>query len=560
MVQLDYWIPTRNMTFIVNKLYQLLNKHANIWVDTEMNDPKMYAGGSFLPIEKHLLDLASFVDVGNKDDIDDEEYIRIFNKADIKISKKKSATIWKSGTGYGHGGSSEWDINTYLKSLAERDKHAKTLLNKIIVAIQDCKDPKVIYNALQYSILMKYIKSLLSDTTLLEIRKHIDLYKMVFVLLSNLANEDAIYLFDKASDSKPEEKTLYDYLFDLNLMCFKAQKFAKNSTNITATSGATKDPSELNDDELTNIIINVFSMIRPCYENYIVETKKKSEDKTPDTKIKEKENTDSEIYVKTMSDLRDSDADFKIVNTNYHYKDVLNKNKNVKLPSSVVKRINDEILIFRSLPINYDAIIISRPDANYQTAIRTLMTGPVNTPYEGGCFLFDTYLHSNFPNSSPFVWFLNTGGKRMNPNLYNCGKVCLSILGTWGGDRGAETWNSAISTLSLIYKSIQSLILIEQPFFNEPGYESHYSSAAGMAQSKTYNDNIRLYTMEHAMLDLIDNPKLYPQFEDVIRAHFKMKKTKILSICEKWIAEAPAALKSHYNKIYTNIKSSIEKL
>ncbi len=38
---------------------------------------------------------------------------------------------------------------------------------------------------------------------------------------------------------------------------------------------------------------------------------------------------------------------------------------------------------------------------------------------------------------------------RFNPNLYNCGKVCLSLLGTWQGAKG-ETWDpSASSTLQV---------------------------------------------------------------------------------------------------------------
>lgn len=28
---------------------------------------------------------------------------------------------------------------------------------------------------------------------------------------------------------------------------------------------------------------------------------------------------------------------------------------------------------------------------------------------------------------------------RFNPNLYNCGKVCLSLLGTWSGGEN-EKW------------------------------------------------------------------------------------------------------------------------
>lgn len=46
------------------------------------------------------------------------------------------------------------------------------------------------------------------------------------------------------------------------------------------------------------------------------------------------------------------------------------------------------------------------------------------------------------------VQFLTTGGGlvRFNPNLYNSGKVCLSLLGTWSGANGEE-WNEHTSTI-----------------------------------------------------------------------------------------------------------------
>ena len=38
---------------------------------------------------------------------------------------------------------------------------------------------------------------------------------------------------------------------------------------------------------------------------------------------------------------------------------------------------------------------------------------------------------------------------RFNPNLYDCGKVCLSLLGTWSGAKG-ETWDpNSSSTLQV---------------------------------------------------------------------------------------------------------------
>jgi len=43
---------------------------------------------------------------------------------------------------------------------------------------------------------------------------------------------------------------------------------------------------------------------------------------------------------------------------------------------------------------------------------------------------------------------------QFNPNLYNEGKVCLSLLGTWQGGRG-ESWSAEYSTVLQVLVSIQ---------------------------------------------------------------------------------------------------------
>jgi hypothetical protein len=58
------------------------------------------------------------------------------------------------------------------------------------------------------------------------------------------------------------------------------------------------------------------------------------------------------------------------------------------------------------------------------------------------------------------------GTVRFNPNLYDSGKVCLSLLGTWRGEQG-ESWNADTSTFLQVAVSIQALIFVPQPYFNE---------------------------------------------------------------------------------------------
>lgn len=545
MIKLDYWTPTRSMAFIINKLQQLLDKNAEICTDVELNCTKKHSDGAFLKIETLLMDLASNVETKGIADIDDEIYENYSKlkqpKTGVDTMKKKIVTrakdqnaIWTSGTGYGHNGSKEWNVDTYLKSIEERDKIIQSILSKIINEIQDTKDDiKYVYDAMKHSILLNYLKSQLNDTTLLEINKHTQLFSLIFNLIGNLANEQAIEMFHETS-----EKSLFNIITELNVMCKTAVKYDKT------------------EDDTVGTIMTIYSMIDPIYKSFVEtlqlqqETKLKSE--------KEKISKEQE-YIKKMIELRDSDDEHKLVGSGYYYQKDFDHNKSHKLPTEVIKRLRNEFVAFNSLPISYNAIIISRPDKDYMTAIRTLMTGPDKTPYECGIFLFDTYINTNFPHSPPNVWYLNTGRKRFNPNLYDSGKVCLSILGTWSGDKGSESWNSMNSTLIQIYISIQAQILVEQPFYNEPGYESRYNNVSGRQQSTEYNNNIRLYTMNHAMLDLIKNPNAYPQFADVIKAHFSLKKNNVIEICEKWVSEAPSSMITEYTTTFNAIKAELSK-
>lgn len=71
------------------------------------------------------------------------------------------------------------------------------------------------------------------------------------------------------------------------------------------------------------------------------------------------------------------------------------------------------------------------PDEKDMTIIHALITGSFDTPYEGGFFYFLIRCPSDYPIRPPRVKLMTTGAGtvRFNPNLYKCGKICLSILG-----------------------------------------------------------------------------------------------------------------------------------
>lgn len=41
--------------------------------------------------------------------------------------------------------------------------------------------------------------------------------------------------------------------------------------------------------------------------------------------------------------------------------------------------------------------------------MRALITGPTGTPYSLGCFCFDIYFPTNYPNVPPLVKIITTG-------------------------------------------------------------------------------------------------------------------------------------------------------
>jgi baculoviral IAP repeat-containing protein 6 len=194
------------------------------------------------------------------------------------------------------------------------------------------------------------------------------------------------------------------------------------------------------------------------------------------------------------------------------------------------RRVASELASLESdLPINASSSVFVCADEQQTVLWKAMITGPKGTPYESGCFLFDIYFPGEYPHKAPSVQLRTTGGGtvRFNPNLYNCGKVCLSLLGTWQGEKG-ESWSAEYSSILQVLISIQSLILVDQPFYNEPGYESRPDNQA----SDAYSADIMQHTVKWAMLDQLQSPPEY--FAEAIKSHFRERGEVVLATVRRW--------------------------
>ncbi|XP_032648722.1 (E3-independent) E2 ubiquitin-conjugating enzyme isoform X3 [Chelonoidis abingdonii] len=169
-----------------------------------------------------------------------------------------------------------------------------------------------------------------------------------------------------------------------------------------------------------------------------------------------------------------------------------------------------------------------------------LIKGPTRTPYEDGLFLFDIQLPIIYPAVPPLFRYLSQCSGRLNPNLYDNGKVCVSLLGTWIG-KGTERWTSKSSLLQVLI-SIQGLILVNEPYYNEAGFDSDRGLQEGYENSRCYNE-MALIRVVQSMMQMLRKP--VEVFEHEIREHFRCNGWRLVYRIESWLETNELVERSH---------------
>ena len=156
-----------------------------------------------------------------------------------------------------------------------------------------------------------------------------------------------------------------------------------------------------------------------------------------------------------------------------------------------------------------------------------LIIGPSDTPYFGGNYFFEFNYPSDYPHSPPKVTYCTNGNNiRFNPNLYVCGKVCVSLLNTWRGDQ----WTScqSISTVLLTLCTLLS----KDPLLNEPGVDKKHNDM------NSYNEIIQYSNINIAVCDIIQKKNgvymsFFENFYPFIKENFHKNYDKVIEFAEK---------------------------
>jgi len=153
-----------------------------------------------------------------------------------------------------------------------------------------------------------------------------------------------------------------------------------------------------------------------------------------------------------------------------------------------------------------------------------LIIGPSDTPYFGGNYFFELNYPADFPHSPPKVKYCTNGNNiRFNPNLYACGKVCISLLNTWRGDQ----WTSC-QTISTVLLTLCTL-LCSNPLLNEPGVDKKHNDMMN------YTEIINFSNINISICDIIERKEgvflpFFENFYPFVKENFIQNYYKLLQI------------------------------
>lgn len=452
-------------------------------------------------IDKCIFDLFNMMGIYEYESFNIE-----FNLPSFTETKKN---YWASGTGYGYEGTNNWDIDKFIEEQNDINNKIIEKLEVIIESFKDCENKEKIKNIME-----NFITNQFRGTNLFDFNKNITIYQKYFVIICDLQ------LYSLESSAHLFAKVIIDLYEEI-------QELLNNEV--------LEKELDANKKIFYRAFIDIFTSI----------VKKYKQDKLNIISDNIKDNYN--LMVK-----ENQFGTYVFDNKHLYYENASNKITNKK---NLLRLVSEISSLKKNLPINWDTSSVIRIDKKQTNMITFVITGPKDTPYHNGVYEFHAYFPTTYPNDPPQV-LLNTtdGGKvRFNPNLYASGKVCLSLLGTWSGQQG-EKWNGEISTFLQVIISIQSLIMVEDPYFNEPSYERSMHTPKGKQLAFAYKDNIRYQNLRVAVLNQIKNP---PQgYEEFTINHFKAKKDEILSIAKQWRDESEK-LKPHYEEVIKQISELI---
>ena len=342
ILKLENWNYTISFDWLINNIFNVLKPIINKYIDTENKEISQ--------LDILLIKLSNITKETVYNDINID--IKI-NKIQLKNNIDNN-TYLKSGTGYGNDKATKWDIKSYILEKEMNELELSNILGELINHIN-----KNNINTIINSCLIKYLVNNTSGISLLALESSKNIFEIIMKILDNLVDYKNVLS--------------YDFI----------KSIVMNLENID-----TEILLLFSNNEETQMNF-LYQSLHNNYNKYLqILPQKDILNKLEIKNNLEIENKYSE-YIKIMKPLQFVTAE---INDNHYFI----ADKKLKLDSKAVIRVISELSTLKtSLPLNYESTIwmrVSKKDINLFTF---MISGPKDTPYENGLFIF----HACFPSS-----------------------------------------------------------------------------------------------------------------------------------------------------------------
>jgi len=182
------------------------------------------------------------------------------------------------------------------------------------------------------------------------------------------------------------------------------------------------------------------------------------------------------------------------------------------------------------------------PDCDDVSVGYALIIGPTDTPYENGFYCIKMKYPDQYPFVPPECTFLTLSGIRQSPNLYENGKVCLSVIGTWG----EKTWKSTMGFHTVIM-SIISHVLVKNAIDCEPPYNRSQDEKT-KTEAYAYEEIVRFANFKYNTYQMHDTPPVPLEVKNLMQEDIM----SIIKLRSTWyIKSLEHLLELHTNKIFS---------
>jgi baculoviral IAP repeat-containing protein 6 len=603
-LQLRGWTPFQTTVDLLFSIRHFLEKIARVDISNEQNDIIRYPSGAFSDLERQLAHLGNLCEITPMDlrlEQDDNPYkddpwaqnetltqtslgAMLAKKKSQEQEKKTGERFWAAGTGYGHdrNGKDMWNPHAMRAVQEAQDEELTGHLRKISLSLCSAKcrldsrathweigcsaeskeesveeRRQVLAELLMKSCLVWFLQRELS-ISYTNMGDRLSFFKEIYNLVQELLQalpahagtllapcrehlrtaKDSAQLFLKAIGKSIGDKGFEDDVSFARLVV----ETVENVEELRPTEGYGGTVSSQ-----TKGGLGTCNASRESWASWLTWLKPES------ATMVDRDREEAEYLEK----MRGKQLDYCDFGAEHMFASDAER-ETAPLQARIVRLAKELAGITSLLPLSGSSSVFVRVDNRRQQLWRVLITGPDDTPYSSGCFIFDCYFPSRYPHEPPKVKLVTTGAGTVtfNPNLYSSGKVCLSLLGTWEGDQ-AEKWDPINSRMLQVLVSIQSLILVPEPYFNEPGFEREIGTEHGELRSREYSQMVREGCVRWAMLDHMSmSSKHFPEFREVFHIHFYKRSQTIQETVAAWVKEA----KNHTSVLSRGHEAKIKKL